>query len=33
MLVRPDQLEALLRMARDKADGGLVRVESVRRAE
>jgi uncharacterized protein (TIGR00299 family) protein len=33
MLARPDQLETLLRMARDKADGGLVRVESVRRAE
>jgi uncharacterized protein (DUF111 family) len=32
MLARPDQLEPLLRMARDKADGGLVRVESVRRA-
>ena len=33
MLSPPDRLEPLLRMARDKADGGLVRVESVRRAE
>ena len=33
MLAPPDRLEPLLRMARDKADGGLVRVESVRRAE
>jgi uncharacterized protein (DUF111 family) len=33
MLAPPDRIEALLRMARDKADGGLVRVESVRRAE
>ena len=29
----PDRLEPLLRLARDRADGGLVRVESVRRVE
>jgi pyridinium-3,5-bisthiocarboxylic acid mononucleotide nickel chelatase len=33
MLSPPDRLEPLLRMARDKADGGLVRVESVRRPD
>ena len=33
MLAPPDRLEPLLRLARDRADGGLVRVESVRRAE
>jgi uncharacterized protein (DUF111 family) len=33
MLSPPDRLEPLLRLARDRADGGLVRVESVRRAE
>jgi uncharacterized protein (TIGR00299 family) protein len=33
MVSPPDRLEPLLRMARDKADGGLVRVESVRRPD
>ena len=33
MLSPPDRLEPLLRMARDKADGGLVRVESVHRPD
>lgn len=33
MLSPPDRLEPLLRLARDRADGGLVRVEAVRRVE